>query len=199
MGRLYVARAELTLAVDDSKPLRVLPMKPDPLSSFARAFAEVREDLGERAEVAVDLMPVTAAQRAHRRRRLLAEDRTGRGSGWRSELVDAIGGGQPLGSQLSSAAGLGGGRGRGAHSASPLDARRGRPGSLAAYQERATTRALAEKLCALEPAFALQVLVRTRSEIKGRPQALLHALISCFEQFSGEMSVSSLIGPTVLI
>jgi hypothetical protein len=185
MGRMYVARAELTLAGDDTKPLRVVPMKPDPLSSFARAFAEVREDLGERAEVALDLMPVTAAQRAHRRRRVLAEDRSGRGGGWRGELVDAIGGGQPLANQVAMGAGGGRGRSRGTRSSS-LDAQRGRPGSLAAYQERVTTRALAEKLCSLEPAFELQVLVRARSEIKGRPEALLHALVSCFEQFAGE-------------
>ena len=58
---VHVARAELVLAQPDHLPLRRVPLQPDPLKHFADAFGELREDLGDRASVVIDLMPVTFA------------------------------------------------------------------------------------------------------------------------------------------
>ena len=57
--RLHTARAELVLALDSTLPLRTVPLKPDPLQPFAAAVADVLADLGEDAEVAIDLLPLT--------------------------------------------------------------------------------------------------------------------------------------------
>jgi hypothetical protein len=57
-----VARAELVLAADAAWPLRAVPLRPDLLLSFAVAALDVRPELGERAEVCIDLVPVTAAR-----------------------------------------------------------------------------------------------------------------------------------------
>ncbi len=45
---------------------------------------------------------------------------------------------------------------------------------------------MAAKLMGSEPAFFLQVLIRACSEIKGRPQEHVRALIDCFDVFAGE-------------
>ena len=169
--KLYVARAELTLALDDSLPLRDVPLKPDPLSAFARAFGQLQERLGETAEVNLALQPVTAGQRRRRRRKVMAgERRRGLGGGqsaWgdvRSVLVGDV-----------------------QRSPGRAQANRGLPaGSLMLLDERAEQRQRLSKLASPEPLFGLQVMIRTTSEIKGRPEAHLHALIACFEQFSGE-------------
>ncbi len=67
--RLHVARAELVLAQSDDRPLREVPLRPDPLTPFAHVFGELREDLGESASVVIDLMPVTPAMRRRKRHR----------------------------------------------------------------------------------------------------------------------------------
>lgn len=59
-------------------------------------------------------------------------------------------------------------------------------GSLVLLDERAEQRQRLSKLASFEPLFGLQVMIRTTSEIRGRPEAHLHALIACFEQFAGE-------------
>jgi hypothetical protein len=63
-----VVRAELVLAADAVRPLREVPLRPDLLQSFAAAVMDVRPELGERVEVCVDLVPLTAAKAARIRR-----------------------------------------------------------------------------------------------------------------------------------
>jgi len=60
---IEVVRAELRLARPSSEPLANLPLSPDPLQSFARVIARLVHTHGERAEVAVDLLPATPATR----------------------------------------------------------------------------------------------------------------------------------------
>ena len=67
--KTYSARAELILAREDMWPLREVPLQPDPLTPFAFAFAELRDDLGDDAEVILDLLPVTRGAVARRRRK----------------------------------------------------------------------------------------------------------------------------------
>ncbi|MDQ3574580.1 MAG: ATP-binding protein [Actinomycetota bacterium] len=157
-GRAHRARAELTLALDSSLGLRHVPLRPDPLSAFARAFGHVRADLGEEAEVLVDLMPVTPGQRHRRLRRVMAAERQ-RGSMW-ADLVEALGGNVRVSQRTRRAGG--------------------------AMELAADARRRLSKLASTEPLFALQVLVWASSEIPGRAEAQLHALIACFEQFADQ-------------
>lgn len=60
--KLYTARAELVLAQGPLACLRVMPLKPDPLEPLAEAMAEIDEELGDRAEICVDLLPMTPHQ-----------------------------------------------------------------------------------------------------------------------------------------
>jgi hypothetical protein len=50
---------------------------------------------------------------------------------------------------------------------------------------REEAKARLAKLLSSDPLFELQVLIRVQSEIPGRPEAHLQALISCFDQFAG--------------
>lgn len=71
--RVQVVRAELRLARPSSEPLAHLPLAPDPLQGFAMAIANLDATHREQAEVAIDLLPTTAATRRRLRRRLLKE------------------------------------------------------------------------------------------------------------------------------
>lgn len=168
-GRVHVARAELTLAVEDTLPLRAVPLTPDPLTAFARAYEGLRDDLGETAEVCLDLLPLTPAQRRARRRKAIAAER---GEGGR--------GGTSIGDQLTVA--LWGGR----PSSQRAGAARPPAGGLRDMEIRAARKATSAKLVSVEPMFAVQVLVRVRSEVAGRPEAHLHAILAAFEQWTGD-------------
>jgi len=178
--RVYVARAELTLAMDDDQPLRHVPLRPDPLTPFARAMSDVREDLGETAEIHLDMLPVTPGQRRHRRRKSAAAARRsarhGSGGGGVRQVLLGNGG---LQSALTGAPG--GRTAGGQRRAQPL----GPAGSLAVVEGRVSDRATADKLLSPDPMFTVQVLVRVRSEIPGRAEAHLHAILAGFEQFTG--------------
>lgn len=167
--RVYVARAELQLALEDTRPLARLQLDPDPLQLVAAAMADVRPDLGETAEVHLDLLPVTHARLRHRRRRLT---RGGGGAG----AVAAGGLRQALyGPQA------GGSTGRGGQAASQRSW-----SSLAAAETRAATKATAAKLLGGDPLWELQLLIRVRGEIDGRPEAHLRAILAAFEQFAAD-------------
>jgi hypothetical protein len=163
-GVLHVARAEMVLARDDRLPLRAVPAKPDPLTGFARAFAALREDLGESADVAIDLLPLTAAERRHHQRRP-AEGGRGGSSLWGPH---GVGGGLSLallGHQHHTP---------GRTPPTRTSAGRGRPG----------TDPEVSKIASSEAAFRLQILIKVTSEIPERPAAHLHALIAAFEPWA---------------
>lgn len=167
--KLRVARAELVLARDDAQPLRQLPLTPDPLASFARAFSAVRGDLDESASVVVDLLPVSPAERARRRKRVLkAAGGTGGTSSTRpgGDFLDQMrtGLGHPPARQQRPAA----------RDTNPLEGQ----------VERRELRQLADRLGEPELLFGVQVLIRVTSLVEGRPQAHLQALIACWETWA---------------
>ena len=168
---VHVARAELVLAQPDHLPLRRVPLQPDPLKHFADAFGELREDLDDRASVVIDLMPVTFAWRRHRVRQAIARERRRSGGGG--------GGAKGVWDGLRDEA-MGGRRTR------QRPASQYPTGPLELTDRRAEERAVAGKLVGSEPAFFVQVLIRASSEIKGRPQEHVRALIDCFDVFAGE-------------
>ncbi|WP_018505834.1 type IV secretory system conjugative DNA transfer family protein [Parafrankia discariae] len=185
---LHTARAELTLGLDDALPLRTLGFDPDPLTPFARAYAQLRPDLGETAEICLDLLPVTPAQRRARVHRAVRAEGTGGPPGRAGQLLHladtAIGATITLTDQLFAET-FGGPRPGGGRTGPGGQGAR-QPGPLETAQVRARTRAVSAKLLSTDPLWQMQLLLRTRSAIPGRAEAHLHVLIGCFKQWAGE-------------
>ncbi len=161
--RVEVVRAELRLARPSSEPLAHLPLTPDPLQSFARVLSRLDPAHREQAEVAVDLLPTTAATRRRLRRRLLKEalrrggqsSEPNRGGGWLDFDSGRVG--------------------------------RRRPAEM--VEQRAEREEIAAKLVQAEPLFRLQVLIRCASPERGRAVACLQGLLGCFDGFAGANSL----------
>ncbi len=166
----HVARAELVLARDAHLPLREVPLRPDPLQSIVSAVAAVRHDLGEHAEICLDLSPVTPARVAH----LIGEaTHPGGAGGW-------------LGRAVSSA-----GRALASLTAELVD--EVVPGATAPHAPAPHVRAdqpvpagRSTKFAFGEPVFSAQVLIRVESEIPGRAQAHLHQIMSALDTYAGD-------------
>ncbi|MFI5634693.1 ATP/GTP-binding protein [Streptomyces sp. NPDC051664] len=168
---LYVSRAELVLARPDHRPLGKPVLNPDPLEQLAAAFAEVRTEEGEEAELVVDLLPVPGQKVARRRRRLMARAARqgpsaygeqlqpgGRRGGWVSQVWEVLNG-----TDLKSA-------GRGS-------ARLPRQSDLADQVGKFTPGA---------DVFALQVLVRCTARHPARARARLHQVMTSLQSLRGE-------------
>ncbi|MEV4616794.1 ATP/GTP-binding protein [Kitasatospora sp. NPDC049258] len=165
----YVQRAELVLALPDHKALAALGLTPDPLQQLATALASVGTGAGERADVVLDLVPVTERRLARRRRRLLARSRQ-RGPSAYGERLTGGAWGAGLAQTFSAAwSGGNGGRGQGGRLPRMTDVR--------------------ESVGKFEPGsavFAVQLLLRAEA---AHPQAALermHQLLAAFAATSGE-------------
>ncbi|MEV7123715.1 ATP/GTP-binding protein [Kitasatospora griseola] len=73
--RLHAVRAEFVLRGRPSAALREVPLEPDPLQPIIDAVADIRTELGEVAEVLLDLQPVANWQIRIRRWQILHEER----------------------------------------------------------------------------------------------------------------------------
>lgn len=166
-----MARAELVLAADVARPLRAVPLRPDLLQSFAAAVMDVRPGLGERAEICIDLVPVTAASAGRlRRARIRAAERSGgRGQGAVGSIVAGVC------ELLREFAGEVVPPGRG-----PVASH---PARVSATDVQAATGKLADPSV---PLFEVQVLAVAESEIEGRAAAHLHQLLAAFDVMRGE-------------
>jgi hypothetical protein len=91
--RLRVVRAELVLAQRSSVALADVGLRPDPLVPIARVFESLRDELDERAVVALDIQHATTWQR----RRLRREARAHSSSGRRQLSLSEVLAGQPGG------------------------------------------------------------------------------------------------------
>jgi hypothetical protein len=158
-----VVRAELRLARPSSEPLAHLGLTPDPLQSFAKVLGRIDPAHREQAEVAIDLLPTTAATRRRLRRRLLKEALR-RGGSQSSEGLD-----------------------RGLLDFG--DAHVGRRRAAEMVEQRAEREEIAAKLVQAEPLFRLQVLIRCCSPERGRALACLQGLLGCFDGFAGANSL----------
>jgi len=165
--KLHVARAEMSLALPDHLPLRLVPVKPDPLEAVAGAMADVQSEFGERADIVLDLVPVPAGAVLRRRRRLEADARR------HDPRADASPAGRIL-REVSAEL-----RGR---AATPPDRLRQRPLTIRELNlavgkfHREST----------EPVFALQMLLRTCSSDPARAKALLQQMIAALENWTGQ-------------
>jgi hypothetical protein len=171
-SEVQVARAELVLARPSTEPLRAIGVDPDPLTGFAHALGALDPRDGNRAAVAIDLLPVTAAQARRMRRRMIRQ-------AYESD-TPRLGLGQVLG---------GGPQRRG-----------GRAGSAELVERTSTRRALTSKLGQPEPLFAIQVLLRVASPVPGVAPEHVRGLLAAFDPFAGEnhFRVSGLRIPGVL-
>lgn len=188
--RVHVARAELVLAKDSTQPLRAVPLRPDPLQALAAAVYDVRQDLGERVQVCLDLLPLTAAKVQHVRNRWIRNLGTRGDSPMRQAAASLTGGysvgalirqvllgANPTGGQVRRPrppAGRGGSRPR--SSAEPVDV---------------------DKLSGAEPVFAVQVLIRAESEIPGRAEAHLHQVLAAMDQWRSGQNWWRVAGPNL--
>lgn len=152
----HVARAELVLARPSTEPLRSIGVDPDPLTGFAHALGALDPRHGDRAGVAIDLLPVTAAQARRMRRRMIRQ----------ANEPGRPGLGQLLGGSASG--------------------RAGRAGSAELVERTSTRRALTSKLGRPEPLFALQVLLRVASPVPGVAPEHVRGLLAAFDPFAGE-------------
>jgi hypothetical protein len=157
--KVEVARAELRLARASTEPLAHVPLQPDPLQSFAHVLAGLDYLRGERAEIALDLLPRAAGTRRRLRRRLLGEAK--RRENNMTNVNDGLGGG-----------GL-----------------PGRRRAAEMVEQRAAREELAAKLVQPEPLFGLQVLIRCSSPEKGKAVSCLHGLLACFDSMAGANSL----------
>jgi hypothetical protein len=157
---VQVARAELVLARPVHLPLAALPIRPaDSLQTLANALGNVRPDLGESVDICLDLIPLTPARIRHQVRQIARESGSGSGLfGAVTEVVtDLIGEFLPIA------------RSAGARRTATKSAQR-----------------VTNKFATGEPVFAIQVLLRSESEIPGRAQAHLRSVIGAFGVFRGE-------------
>jgi hypothetical protein len=170
--RLYVARAELVLARDDHWPLGKPVLDPDPLEQVAAAFAEVRTEDGEEAELVVDLLAVPEAAVARRRRRLLARASRRGPTAFGEQVAPGQRGGGAASQVWEVFSGSGGGRsGSGA-------------GVRAARQSDLTDGV--GKFAPGAQVFALQVLVRCTARHPARARARLHQVMAALQALRGQ-------------
>lgn len=71
----HTVRAEFTLRGDPARQLRDVPLVPDPLQPLADAVATLRTDLGDHAELCLDIQPVPRWRLLLRRQDLIAHAR----------------------------------------------------------------------------------------------------------------------------
>ena len=186
--KTYTARAELVLAREDIWPLREVPLQPDPLTPFAFAFSELRDDLGDHADVIIDLLPVTRGDVGRRRR--TAVKTLGRGGRPTSRLEKAGNSGNGVAGSTAKSIfdelGIPAPAGLGSGSSKSGSSKAARTEGVARLDELDRERTLAKSLRVTDPHFQMQLIIRTQSQIKGRPQRLLQSFIACFEEFGGE-------------
>ncbi|MGW7276069.1 ATP/GTP-binding protein [Streptomyces sp. NPDC054864] len=167
--QLYVARAELVLARADHRGLGSPVLNPDPLEQLAAAFAEVRTEDGEEADLVVDLLSVTDGRVARRRRRLIARA-TRRGPSAFGEQLEG-------GRRTSGGAGIW----------DVLNGTASKPSSGRARVPRQTD--LAEGVGKFVPGaevFSTQVLVRCTARHPARARARLHQVMAALQALRGQ-------------
>lgn len=151
-------RVELCLARASAEPLGDPGLDPDPLQGIAGVLGRLHGS-GEGARVVVDLLPKSPGQARRFRQRVL------RNAGRQAGSPPSIG-------RLSDALGQ--------------SQRSGRLPTADAVDRAFQTRALHRKLDASDALFSAQILLCVGARQRPRAQALVQALLSCFDVFSGE-------------
>lgn len=173
----YVARAELVLARPDHRRLAAANLTPDPLQMMAAACAHIDSGQGERADLIVDLVPVSSRKVARWRRRLMRHAAR-RGPSAYGEQFTAGSSGSRAGSGFGRVlAGLNGGVKY--------------PAAREASPQRARQTDLADGVGKFLPdadaqVFAIQILVRVEACRPARARTLLHQVMAVMDAWRGE-------------
>ncbi|MEU8883904.1 hypothetical protein [Streptomyces hydrogenans] len=178
-GRTYVARAELVLARADHRRLAAASLTPDPLQMMAAACAHVDSDRGERADLVVDLVPVSGRRVVRWRRRLMRRAARRGPSAYGEQITAASGGSGGGGSWFGQvAAGLTGGAGGGKPSV---------PRRASSLRQTDLADGVGKFLPSADmQVFAVQVLIRVEARHPARARTLLHQVMAVMDAWRGE-------------
>ena len=183
---MHTARAEMVVASWGVEPLAALTFEPDPLEPLVDALGQLRPELGDVGEVHVDLVPLTAGEMRRYRRRAIADSRNGThvGGAWQQLLWgDAGGRGVAQGLLYGS---------WGSRASAP---RRRVWEDLSQLEARTVARAEASKALSRDQIWQIQVLMRVRSPVAGRPAAVIAGLRASWQQWA-EFSEWAAVGGT---
>ncbi|WP_160311186.1 ATP/GTP-binding protein, partial [Streptacidiphilus anmyonensis] len=175
--REHTLRAQFVLRGDPGAPLRDVPLQPDPLQPIVDAVSAVRADLGDLAEVIVDLQPVPT-WRLHLKRGHLAATARSRAQtearkATRRAIADTDAIEDSLAVQLAHFLDFAGRRSGGRRMAMTI---RPRPVDTGQVWGR-----LANDVGLVR----LQLLVRCASDVKGRAERSLKALTAAMDVSAG--------------
>ncbi|MCX4546901.1 ATP/GTP-binding protein [Streptomyces sp. NBC_01565] len=179
--RTHVVRAVLTLNGKPGSRLREVPLEPDPLQPLVDAVAGIRAELGDLAEVCVDLSPAPRWQLALRRRQIVTQARAearreaAREAGWL--------GTQPTGS-LPAAVGrlLDPAQWKGPHR-SPI--------VMPPRPRRVDRDRVLGKLAESTGLMRVQILVRCASDTEGRAEQLLALVNASMDVYAGASRIAA--------
>ena len=172
-----VARAEYVLAGDPAWPLRLVPLRPDPLQALAAAVTDIRP--GERIDVCLDLLPLTRAKVAYLARRRVHLPRASRASVLSpaafedgARRVWSMANGQYATATVPGLSARSGQRGHVSGRLAGQPGQRGQGGTA--------------KLTGAEPTFAGQLLVRASAPTQDRATRHLRAVHGVLDGWAGE-------------
>ena len=181
-AREHVVRAEFAIRGNPAAVLREVPLDPDPLQPVVDAVAALRADLGDLAEVVVDLSPVPRWRMRLRRWQLMARARErARAAARRESRMQAIDSADLEESwfyQLGSLLDRDGGRGPSRRFAMPT-----RPRPVSREQTLG-------RLGSDSGVVRVQLLVRCCSDTAGRAELQLQRLTAALDVFAGPSRLS---------
>ena len=182
--KTHRARAEVTLARPDDWVLADGQLRPDALTPFYAAMQQFDSTVGEKPTVVFDLVPLTKGEVISRRKKLAQQFGRGGepvGRSWfgtsNAQPFDLFATLETLIDPMSAAS-----KGSTGRNYRRPPRAEGTEGMHDLYMERTK----AEGLRDVWPHFHLQVRVTADSPSRARSKQLLHLLLQCFEQWSGE-------------
>ncbi|MEY9842776.1 hypothetical protein ABH941_008066 [Streptacidiphilus sp. EB103A] len=176
-ARQHTARAEFTVRGNPAAALREVPLDPDPLQPVVDAVAALRSDLGDLAEIVLDLQPVPRWRMRMRRWQLMARARErARAAARRESRMHAIDAADLEESWFHQLGRL-------------LDSGQGRSSSrrlaLAARPRPVSREQTLGRLGSDRGVVRIQLLVRCCSETAGRAEMQRQRLTAAMDVFAG--------------
>ncbi|MFB8211127.1 hypothetical protein [Streptomyces sp. NPDC056010] len=173
----HVARAELVLARPDHRRLTAASLTPDPLQMMAAACARIDSGRGERADLIVDLVPVSSAGVARWRQQLVRRAARRGPLAYGEQFAPGSGRGRAVPGFAGVLAGLNGG----------ADSRTARESSPPQVRQADLADGVGKFLPDADAqVFAVQVLIRVETCEPARSRALLHQVMAVMDAWRGE-------------
>ncbi|XAY03967.1 hypothetical protein DSM112329_00793 [Paraconexibacter sp. AEG42_29] len=173
--RRRVLRCELMLARPAHEPLAILGLTPDPLQPLAAALGGLDTAAGERAQVHLDVLAMTAGEARRWRRR--TQRRARRDLGHHSPAPRPAGGWSSAGSDPLNLTDL---------LARPAGQAGGRGDVVAAAGRQHVVEGLRAKASGHGQLLGVQLLLEVRGRDRRAARSHLRALLACFDQFAAQ-------------